>query len=173
MSDSFGNKLYSGLGEFSLIYAAISLFFGILISIIFIIIALVIIFKKKVYTQVANATVTKSTCSTVSGNDIFTYKCDIDIEYKVAEKDYVASLSKTSNVKYEVGSKIEIYHELNNPENASTSKDSNVVGYVLIPIALLIIAIVIVNFILVRKYKGYAAISGGVTAASMIGRSFS
>jgi len=173
MSDSFGNKVYSGLGEFSVIYSIIYLIIGLIISIVLFVIAIAIIRKKKVYTQAVTAKVTNSACSLVSGNNTTMYKCDIDIEYSVNEKDYVASLSKTSNIKYVKDSKIEIYYEKNNPENSSSSKDSNVASYILIPVGLIIIAIVVVNFILVRKYKGYAAISGGVTAASMIGRSFS
>ena len=172
MSDSVGNKVYSGLGEFAVINSVISLVIGIIISIVLIVIGISVITKKKVYIETVQATVTKSTCSQVSGNSTVMYKCDMDIEYKVGGKDYVASLEKTSNIKYQVGSKLEIYYDKNNPENASTSKDSNLIAYILIPVALTIMAAVIVNLYLVRKYKGYAAISGGVSAASIIGRSF-
>ena len=172
MSDSVGNKVYSGLGEFALINAVIALVIGIIVSIVLIIIGIILIGKKKVYTEAVTATVKKSTCSQVSGNDSTTYKCDLDIEYSVDGVPFVASLSKTSNIKYEVGSKIEIYHEKGKPENASTTKDSNTAGYILLLIGVVVTAMVVVNYYLIRRYKGYAAISGGVSAASMIGRSF-
>jgi hypothetical protein len=172
MSDSVGNKVYSGLGEFAVINAVIGLVIGTIISVILIIIGINIFRKKKVYTEKVSSTVVKSVCSQVSGNDTVTYKCDLELEYTIDNKTYVASLSKTSNIKYEVGSKMEIYHEKGNPENASTNIDSNTAGYILLIVGVVIIAMVYLNYYLVRKYKGYAAISGGVSAASMIGRSF-
>lgn len=169
-----GDTLASGAAEYALVRAYIFLIIAVILAVVFTIISIYIFRKKKVYTQKVNATINTSVCNQVNSasNKSFQWSCNMNLTYSVNGTSYQKDIIKTSNTKYSSGSTIDLYYDSTNPQNSSTSKDSNTLGYILLPIGLGLVFISYLSLYFTKKYRGFATISGGVQAVGDVARIF-
>lgn len=170
---ALGETLASGAAEYALVRAYIFLIIAVILAVIFTIISINIFRKKKVYTQKVSATINTSTCNQVnSSNNTIQWQCSMNVTYSVNGTSYTKDIIKTSNVKYNSGSLIDLYVDPTNPGNSSLSKDSNTIAYILLFVGIGLVGISYLSLYFTKKYRGFATISGGVQAIGDVTRIF-
>lgn len=155
------NNIYDGAAEYGRFMAIIGLIIGCLIATIMIVGGVVLLFKKNKYTQIISGDITKSQCNNINNS----ISCSLSAQYIVGdESNQKYTIDNTMNGKtyYNVGDKINIYYDPNNPGLSSTNKPISfvLIGSILIIIALLIICGVSLNYYIVNRYKFAAAATG-------------
>ena len=172
MSETTGEKVYSGIAEYGKIRAGIGLVVGGFICIIFLLIGIYMVSRKEIHTLRLNTKIEKASCSLVhvSGkNKQLSYSCDLTVKYTVDGKEYTYEGIKNSVQQYLPGSSIDVYVDPTNPSDATFDSGLKWLGWILIAISLFIIILVGGNFYLTTRYKGYAAFTGASGVASAFG----
>ena len=157
----FANNIYDGAAEYGRFMATIGLIFGCIIAAIMIVGGVALLFKKNKYTKITSGDITTSQCNNVNNS----ISCSVSAQYIVGdESSQKYTVDNTMNGKhyYNVGDKINIYYDPNNPGLSSTNKPISfvLIGSILIGIALLIIAGVSLNYYIVNRSKFAAAATG-------------
>ena len=116
----------------------LSIFLGLLLAIIFIIIGIYIIIEYKIKYIETNATIEKAYC--VLNNPNFNYLCDLQLSYIVNNYKYYARINKYINLvpyrKYDV---ITIFYNKNNPSEIEIKDNKYLYGIIPLCIGILIL----------------------------------
>ena len=159
---NLGEKLYDGAAGVGILMATITLFIGILISIILIGAGIYLLLKKKTSTNIKGIIKTakcKNVTEEINNKSTTIVNCDMTVEYTVDGKIYTAPLV-TNNRTRNVGDSISIKYKNDNPNIISNNINSSNFAYGLIVIAIVIVLFVSVNYYKVNHNKFYAAASG-------------
>lgn len=167
----FAESAYDAAATFGRVVAFIKMLVGILIGVVLSIIGIVLIRKKKVYTQETAATVLEPKCQThtTTNNNRSTTQtqCAATLQYSVNSKEYKTNLVLQGS--FAEGQKITIQY---NPDNPSEIREpqatDKTVGIILILVGLTIMVGTIVWFVLTLKYKVVAAGTGAYEAVDMV-----
>lgn len=142
---------------------------GGIFSIIFLILGLYFLLRKKNYTASTIATINKTPnqkiCNFYVKNNNNTsqgsYNCTLQISYVVNNKTYESIATIDSNINYDNLNTIKIYYNPNNPEDLSIYGDPpKWLGILFLIIALIIIAYCLFSYFIMRKSKLARAAAG-------------
>ena len=188
---STGSKIYGGLSTFGAVMADMKAVVGSILGIVLIIVGIVLVRKKSIYTQMGTGIVLSNSCSDPSiqpspvkdskGFDInplqYNWTCTLTVKNsddksqnpikKTRQIDTVTSSSR--NFPYPVNSTIPIYVNPNNQSDFDfSSDDTHVIGWVLIAIGPIMIIGSIVWAYFANKYKVIGAYEGVRTGVDII-----
>ena len=159
--NQIGEKIYSGAAEYGKIKSGMNLFFGLLIGILFLVLGIFILKRKKVYTENIKGKIITSECTQEKDqNNKLIYNCNINVDYKVKDIEYIVDFSHKSSKQYKKDDQIDLYYDINDPKNVSLDKDENFFGWIFVGISLFVITWLVINFILTIRYKTYASVVG-------------
>ena len=162
-SPSVGKTMYNGAASFGRLMSYFRLIGGIVISIIFAAIG-VVIYKKPELPNSAEATVIKLICGINNTCNQAT------IQYNVADNSqHTATISGS----YSMGQKITIYYTPTDPNHVETSKTPKMLGIGLIGFAVFMLLWSIIYFYLVQNYTVLAAANGAGTGLGIAGTAVS
>jgi hypothetical protein len=156
----------SYLGTFQFIK---NIIVGGIFSIIFLILGLYFLLRKKIYTMstvaTINRTLNQKNCNFYVKNNNNTsqgfYNCTLQLSYVVNNKTYESIANIDSNINYDNLNTIKIYYNPNNPEDLSISGDPpKWLGILFLVIALIIIAYCIFSYFIMKKSKFARAAAG-------------
>lgn len=165
----FVNSAYNATATFGRVVAFMKMLLGVFVGIVSLIIGIVLIRSKRIYTAKTVGKVTAPKCTT---NTVYDSKnrattstlCSVKLVYNVNEKEYTTAF----DIPYSVaeGQTIEIQFNPENPSDIRLPQPENkTIGIILIIVGLLFMFATIVWFILTLKYKIVAAGTGAYTAA--------
>ena len=165
--------LYNEVATFGIIGADISLIISILIALFLIIIALLLLFKKVKRNAKVNGTITKADCTEKTrienNNTIKDYSCKITVSCTINNKNIELNFT-TSGVKYDINDKVNLYYDpLDITDIDLYSDDYRIWGWVVLFIAVFIVASSAIWSYIVRKSKFAAAIGGGAQGINILG----
>jgi hypothetical protein len=161
--NSLSKDLMDDAVKYQKVKTSITSIFGIVLSIVLILGGVYIKFIRKnkpdTYATITNVTSCEEVKSSSNGETKITFTCNLDIKYKVGEKEYsnkliVSGLNKT----YTVNDSIQINYDEENPNNISVYSNMNILAYILMGVGLFMFFGVCLNLYLVHKYKSYALI---------------
>jgi hypothetical protein len=171
MSESTGDKLYSGMSEIGKVQSGITLVVVSFIGLLLFVFGVYLLLRKEIHTLDVKAIVERSVCNTViQSNQSINYRCDLTLKYNVAGKDYTFTGIKDSTVHYPVGSSMDIKVDPVNPMNATFQQSTKTMAWILTCGSVFIILVALGNFYVTTKYKGYAAFSGASTVMNSFTR---
>lgn len=170
-------SLAKNVGNSVATYAVFKSYIGVIFSIIFAIIAVVVgvyfLFKRN-NRKKTSAIITSSDCGkeTITKNNKTEtkYNCNMNVSYSVNGVKYNDVHLKTNNkTKYNTGMKIDIFYDLNDHTNIEASVfPYKITGIVLIIIAAFMVGGSLLHRHMVTKYKAYAVASGTANIVSMV-----
>lgn len=172
MSDGVG-MVYTGAASFGRFSAIISGVIGTLIALIIGGFGVYIIVESSRRTKSVTGTVTESTCENTTPDKKEGKTCEITVEYTSGQpsKMCMRNFAVPDEVIYEKGKKVTVYYD---PSNAcgtgsleSRSTD-NILGIMLIGVAIVFIVIVWLIVYLTQEYKFFAAAEGVGTVISVV-----
>jgi len=153
---SLGSEIYSDAASFGRVYAMIGAIFGTLISIMFIIGGIYIIYHKSHLKSVNGTVISDSICNQLDKNS---KSCSTTYTYTINGKNYKGT--STSSNGYKKSENIKIWYDPNHPSvNPEIDIPSKTLGVVLIIIGIITVISAWVGVYLTRKYKFAAAASG-------------
>ena len=171
----FGNEFYSGAATFGRVSAGIGAVFTTVIAVIFVIIGIVLLFHKTVYSKTTQGVIIDTpTCDSNHNNNDVTYNCyNIQIIYTVDGKVYpMQTLTSSGSTRY-VRGPVTIYYDPSDPSKISLTLDNyHTAGIVLIVVGLIIAIIAWIWFVITMRYKAVAAVGGVSSGIEMIGGAF-
>lgn len=119
-------------------------------------------FQKDSLSDKTNATITSSSCSQTTKDNVTTYKCNIKLSYNINGVDYNNTLNTSSKTAYVNGDRINIKYNPQNHMEISEDTSTITLGIVLIIVSLLMIGGVWLWNYMTQKYEAvatYGAIS--------------
>jgi len=165
MSDStkqsLSSEIYTGTADFGKTWSVIGAITSTFIGIILFVVGIVILVNKSTYKSVMGIAVSDSVCSWSNNNGNSIASCTTEVKYSVGI-DYQQNID-TGSSRYKAGDYVKVYYG-NNPNSPTGNPVSSLVGWVLIIIAVLMIASSWIWVFLTRKYK-FAAAAEGVSGA--------
>ena len=172
MSDGVGT-VYSGAASFGKFSAIISGVIGTLIALIIGGFGVYIIVESSRRTKNVMGTITESTCKNTTPDQKAGKSCEITVAYTSGQPSKMCTkkFAVADEVIYEKGKKVTVFYD---PSNAcgtgsleSRSTD-NILGIMLIGVAIIFIIIVWLVVYLTQEYKFFAAAEGVGTAISFV-----
>jgi len=157
---SFLDNEYSGTADFGKAYTTVGVVITLFICIIFLIVGMVMVFKKNVYTKKTTMTVTGSTLNTSTGDWTITGNI----------KECTSTVTVTTSTPYTSGQTLTVYYNPSKTCDISSTTNYKGIGIAFIVIALLVGALSVINLFFVRKYKGVAAAEGVMDVFDMFRR---
>lgn len=161
---SVGDNVYGGLAT----YGKINVIIGTVISSIIVLALLIfgskLYFSKDKQTKLVQGTATNVSVSTYNNTTSTTYT----IHYSVDSKQYAIQGSGNGVIN---GQTINVLYDPENPSSArmASSMSNHTLGGILIIVGLVVTLLSGLTLYFTLKYKEFAAIEGGMTAASQIG----
>ena len=151
---SFLDTAYSGTADFGKVYTTIGTVITLIICIIFLIIGLVMVFKKNVYTKKTTMTVESVTPTGDASMGMLQYTVTGTIN------ECSLPVTITTSTMYSKGDTLTVYYNPDKKCDISTVTNYKGMGIIFIVIALLVGTFSVINLFFVRKYKGVAAAEG-------------
>jgi len=165
-------QVYDSTADFGVFMALLGLIGASFIGCIMLGVSIYLIVNNGTHSKQTEANVTHSKCDIYKNSKNKTHKdCNTTVKYKVNDKDYENIIS-TTNL-FSKDSKVKIVYDPNNP-NDSLMKTGmrRIIAYVLIGLAVVIIAAAVIRYYIVKTYKVAAAATGVGEAASIVAAPF-
>ena len=165
-------QVYDSTADFGVFMALLGLIGASFIGCIMLGVSIYLIVNNGTHSKQTEANVTHSKCDIYKNSKNKTHKdCNTTVKYNVDDKDYENIIS-TTNL-FAKDSKVKIVYDPNNP-NDSLMKTGmrRIIAYVLIGLAVVIIAAAVIRYYIVKTYKVAAAATGVGEAASIVAAPF-
>lgn len=165
---NLGQTIYDDTAAFGLFMSMVYLIIGLFVGGLMVIGGIYFLFKKNVFTEITNATVTNSVCNNnttrnSNGTSTNTLQCKSTVNYTVDSEKLTSSLS-TGTTLYNKDDSLNIYYNPSKPTEIATSPTNwKILGFFLLIFGLLTIGGVILQYYIVHRYK-FAAAATGVDA---------
>lgn len=175
MSDSIGNKIYSGSAELGKIQSSIGLYVAMFVSIIMICIAVYLFTRKSDGLVDGKAIVQNSQCTSHYDTHAkrMMHNCDLTVKYVVDGKEYTGKTGLTSNTAYNIGDSVDISYDPKNPTQIRPKEVSKkLIAVILSVVALLVGGGAFLNYYLTSKSETYAAAQGAATTMNVLASPF-
>lgn len=165
-------QVYDSSADFGVFMALLGLIGASFVGCIMIGIALYLIINNGTHSKQTEANVIHSKCDIYKDSKNKTHKdCNTTIKYKVENKDYENIIS-TGNL-FAKDSKVKIVYDPKNPNDSRMRTGMRrIIAYVLIGLAVVIIAAAVIRYYIVKTYKVAAAATGVGEVASIVASPF-
>ena len=163
------SEVYTGMAAYGKVRTIIGTVTGTLVGVAMLVGGTVLLKRKSRLSDTIGATITNDPyCVQYHDQNLQKWKCkNIQLSYRVNDKDYVLNTNSDSTIKYTKGLPLSIYYDPSNPANSSlVSDNTKIIGWILVVIGILLLVSSWVWLFLVLKFKIAAASSG---ASGIIG----
>lgn len=174
MNQSLGSEIYSGTAAYGKIRTIIGTVMGTIIGLGLTIAGGVLLRRKAKLTETIRAIVVNDPiCHSYMNGNIMMWKCDVQLAYKVGDKEYNIHRVTDQSTKYVKGQGVNVFYDPADPSNASLFSDNTkILGWVLLVIGLFLLIGSWVSLFLVLKFKIAAAAAGAAGVISDIRGAF-
>ena len=164
---SLGQEIYSGAAGFGKIEAVIGVIIGTIIGLAMLIIGIVMMFAKNIYTAKTIGTIVVANCSQYTANNTSdNYNCSLLIKYTANGTTYSKQFTTDGINRYVENMTVDISY---NPENPEDSQLGTVLNYKLTGGILIFFGIFIAIgtwiWLWITRRSKFAAAAGGVAGA--------
>ena len=165
-------QIYDSTADFGVFMALLGLIGASFIGCIMIGISIYLIINNGTHSNQTEADVVQSKCDIYKNSKNKTHKdCNTTIKYNVDNKQYENIIS-TDNL-FAKDSKVKIVYDPSNPNDSRMRTGMRrIIAYVLIGLAIIIIAAAVIRYYIVKTYKVAAAATGVGEAASIVATPF-
>ncbi len=171
--NNFGEDLYNGAAITGTFLACGKAVVTTIIIFFFVSLAIYLIKNPTEYSKTTDAIIITATCSSYPNKNDTLYSCDLTLNYSVNNVGYNTNLrtSGSDNYANQIGKKISIDYNPNNPNDIILSRLSNrTIGIGILIVSLLVLAGSWFWCWLTTKYKMAGAISTGDTLLNAVAR---
>lgn len=165
-------QVYDSTADFGVFMALLGLIGASFIGCVMIGIAIYLIVNNGTHSKQTEANVVHSKCDIYKNSKNKTHKdCNTTVKYNVNNKDYENIIS-TTNL-FAKDSKVKIVYDPKNPNDSRMRTGMRrIIAYVLIGLAVIMIATAVIRYYIVKTYKVAAAATGVGEAASIVATPF-